>query len=286
MCAAAKFGFCVQAAQKDRSMGGHTVCGRLVQSRPHPSRLRRATFPKGEGFWMRSSPQSGSLFIAQPSPRGNAKWNEEPSPIPFLPSPWSLVPPPFSPYPSLERKKESQLSLTLGEIRRRPTLPGRFQPSTISVLRLNFCVRDGNRWIPQAIVTGNQTGFGPFRCRLPVTVGSAIERPPDCLWKNSPSSSRRFDRHSASPTSFGSFATQGFDTSCLAPSKPHRLDFSRPSDLDRLPSSFDIPSQISLRFQFQVLVSVRVPPLSLWFTLLLPAPCSLLPLSKIKPSTD
>ena len=45
--------------------------------------------------------------------------------------------------------------MTLGEIRRRPTLPGRFQPSTISVLRLNFCVRDGNRWIPQAIVTGN-----------------------------------------------------------------------------------------------------------------------------------
>ena len=45
--------------------------------------------------------------------------------------------------------------MTLDEIRRRPTLPGRFQPSTISVLRLNFCVRDGNRWIPQAIVTGN-----------------------------------------------------------------------------------------------------------------------------------
>ena len=53
-------------------------------------------------------------------------------------------------------------------IRRRPTLPGRFQPSTISVLRLNFCVRDGNRWIPQAIVTGNSglsvlSGFSPFR---------------------------------------------------------------------------------------------------------------------------
>ena len=55
--------------------------------------------------------------------------------------------------------------MTLIEIRRRPTLPGRFQPSTISVLRLNFCVRDGNRWIPQAIVTGNQTGFGSSRCR-------------------------------------------------------------------------------------------------------------------------
>ena len=48
--------------------------------------------------------------------------------------------------------------MTLGEIRRRPTLPGRFQPSTISVLRLNFCVRDGNRWIPQAIVTGKERG--------------------------------------------------------------------------------------------------------------------------------
>ena len=33
------------------------------------------------------------------------------------------------------------------------------------MLRLNFCVRDGNRWIPQAIVTGNQTGFGSFCCR-------------------------------------------------------------------------------------------------------------------------
>ena len=53
------------------------------------------------------------------------------------------------------QKRESFERMTLGEIRRRPTLPGRFQPSTISVLRLNFCVRDGNRWIPQAIVTGN-----------------------------------------------------------------------------------------------------------------------------------
>ena len=56
--------------------------------------------------------------------------------------------------------------MTLGGIRRRPTLPGRFQPSTISVLRLNFCVRDGNRWIPQAIVTGNWAGPKPLRCRL------------------------------------------------------------------------------------------------------------------------
>ena len=47
------------------------------------------------------------------------------------------------------------ISLRIIWIRRRPTLPGRFQPSTISVLRLNFCVRYGNRWIPQAIITGN-----------------------------------------------------------------------------------------------------------------------------------
>ena len=40
-------------------------------------------------------------------------------------------------------------------IRRRPTLPGRFQPSTISAKRLNFCVRDGYRWFPLAIITGN-----------------------------------------------------------------------------------------------------------------------------------
>ena len=40
-------------------------------------------------------------------------------------------------------------------IRQRPSLPGGFPPSTLSVLRLNYCVRDGNRWDPQAIVTGN-----------------------------------------------------------------------------------------------------------------------------------
>ena len=56
--------------------------------------------------------------------------------------------------------------MTLSEIRRRPNLPGRFQPSTFSVLRLNFCVRDGNRWVPQAIVTGNQTEFGFICCRV------------------------------------------------------------------------------------------------------------------------
>ena len=38
-------------------------------------------------------------------------------------------------------------------MRRRSSLPGRYQPSTFDVLRLNFCVRYGNRWNPQAIAT-------------------------------------------------------------------------------------------------------------------------------------
>ena len=47
-------------------------------------------------------------------------------------------------------------------MRQRSTLPGRHQPSTIDVLGLNFCVRDGNRWNPQAIATamGELTSSG------------------------------------------------------------------------------------------------------------------------------
>ena len=44
-------------------------------------------------------------------------------------------------------------------IRQRSTLPGRLQPSTIDAEGLNFCVRDGNRWNPFAIVTGNRIFF-------------------------------------------------------------------------------------------------------------------------------
>ena len=41
-------------------------------------------------------------------------------------------------------------------MRRRSSLPGRYQPSTFDVLRLNFCVRDGNRWNPQAIAAAKR----------------------------------------------------------------------------------------------------------------------------------
>lgn len=47
-----------------------------------------------------------------------------------------------------------QLSYWGLKIRQRPTLPGRFQPSTIGDERLNCCVRHENRWSPFSIVTG------------------------------------------------------------------------------------------------------------------------------------
>ena len=56
---------------------------------------------------------------------------------------------------TITAKKEAWASFSVFRIRRLSTLPGRCQPSTIDVWGLNFCVRDGNRWIPSAIVTGN-----------------------------------------------------------------------------------------------------------------------------------
>ena len=61
---------------------------------------------------------------------------------------------------------EIERILFLGKgIRRRPTLPGRCQPSTIGAERLNFCVRDGNRWDPLAIATGNSSVVRRLRVR-------------------------------------------------------------------------------------------------------------------------
>ena len=57
--------------------------------------------------------------------------------------------------PSFDKTKRPPLGdALLCGLRQRPTLPGRLQPSTIGAERLNFCVRDGNRWIPFAIATG------------------------------------------------------------------------------------------------------------------------------------
>ena len=53
----------------------------------------------------------------------------------------------------------SAIELLRNKFRRRPTLPGRVQPSTIGAEGLNFCVRNGNRWDPFAIATGNYFVF-------------------------------------------------------------------------------------------------------------------------------
>ena len=62
------------------------------------------------------------------------------------------------------------------EMRQRSNLPGRHQPSTFDVLRLNFCVRDGNRWNPQAIATAKGEHFHFGSSRFPVsTLTTAYE---------------------------------------------------------------------------------------------------------------
>ena len=56
-------------------------------------------------------------------------------------------------------KKRRSLSASSNGIRQRPILPGRVQPSTFGTEGLNFCVRDGNRWDPFVIATGNGSYF-------------------------------------------------------------------------------------------------------------------------------
>ena len=53
------------------------------------------------------------------------------------------------------KRRASLIEMLFIGIRRRPILPGRFQPSTFGAEGLNFCVRYGNRWDPFAITTGN-----------------------------------------------------------------------------------------------------------------------------------
>ena len=53
----------------------------------------------------------------------------------------------------------SAIELLRIKIRQRPNLPGRVQPSTFGAKRLNFCVRNGNRWNPLAITTGKGMHF-------------------------------------------------------------------------------------------------------------------------------
>ena len=54
-----------------------------------------------------------------------------------------------------DKEKLCSLNCRAIGIRRRPTLPDRYQSSTIGTEGLNFCVRYGNRWDPFVIATGN-----------------------------------------------------------------------------------------------------------------------------------
>ena len=60
------------------------------------------------------------------------------------------------------------LCLLFVEIRQLPILPSRVQLSTFGVAELNFCVRNENRWILCAIVTGMAplVGLEPTTLRL------------------------------------------------------------------------------------------------------------------------
>ena len=75
-----------------------------------------------------------------------------------------------------KRKKEhvpygcAQFFISISEIkviknRQRPTFPGSFPPSIIGAKELNYCVRDGNRCILPAIVTGLRVPFVPSKLK-------------------------------------------------------------------------------------------------------------------------
>ena len=66
-------------------------------------------------------------------------------------------------------KRSTSFEMLLYGIRQRPILPGRVQPSTFGTEGLNCCVRNGNRWNPFVIATGNGELFtspGAFASRL------------------------------------------------------------------------------------------------------------------------
>ena len=167
-----------------------------------------------------------------------------------------------------KQKREPFERMTLGEIRRRPTLPGRFQPSTISVLRLNFCVRDGNRWIPQAIVTGKE-------------LCSCLLLPP--------SFRRRFGHRTASrlPSAFPrSFWLSHPQNRTGRSFLWLRLTKALPHSYDILPLQISFPASVSA---LRLPGSLRSPPASLSVFLrflrspLMPNAFSLLPLTRSSP---
>ena len=67
-------------------------------------------------------------------------------------------------------------------IRRRPTLPDRYQSSTIGTEGLNFCVRYGNRWNLFVIATGNSELFR--KSLFILSLGSSLPAISSSLYRN------------------------------------------------------------------------------------------------------
>ena len=125
--------------------------------------------------------------------------------------------------------------------RQLPTLPSRSQLSTISVWRLNFCVRYGYRWCPPAIVTGNfPWGAFPLPVRFASLFASASRTlrflaPPPRTFKTA---QVRVDQQT--PHSPSSSLDQALDRLVSASSTPHSAstaDLSTSSSLRGLTCS-------------------------------------------------
>jgi hypothetical protein len=84
--------------------------------------------------------------------RGGAATGVTGSSRPPLPPSIQAAPPRSEPH---KREKPPQRAASLLKDRRRPTLPGPCEPSTIGAAGLNFSVRNGKRCFPRAIATGN-----------------------------------------------------------------------------------------------------------------------------------
>ena len=65
--------------------------------------------------------------------------------------------------PSLKESVAVQRFLSLNQ--QCPILPGSFPPSTVGAKELNYCVRDGNRCILPAIVTGLRVPLVPSKLK-------------------------------------------------------------------------------------------------------------------------
>ncbi len=130
--------------------------------------------------------------------------------------------------------------------RRRPTLPGRVQPSTIGAEGLNFCVRNGNRWNPFAIATENCI------IAMRAEVSSTCPR---SLYSFYTLLSRPFSASAASasamPLRFACFAHSAFQ--CFARS----VRFAHFACFASLVRSACIASQPSLRFRRSAACGVR-----------------------------